>query len=127
MLRTFIYTILVMLPVAACAEPLTLGAMATIAAISGLASAGGAGLSAFGASKEGRANRRLQKKFHDDEMMNTAAGRALQERQMDFEERQYRDSRPASALQMISGLQDLSEKRSKSGSYLETIRNLSRR
>lgn len=127
MLRTTVYLILVMLPVLASAEPFTLGTMATIAAISALAQAGGAAMSAYGASKEGKANRRLQEQFHKDEMENTAAGRALQARQIDLEERKYREARPGNALQMISGLQDLSEKRARSGGYLDTVRALARR
>lgn len=127
MFRTFGYIVLVLLPVAACAEPITLGTMAVIAGISALASAGGAAMSAYGGAKEGRENRKLQKRFHKDQMDNSAAGIALQSRELDMQERQYKDAKPGQALQMISGLSDLQEKRSKSGNYLESIRALARR
>jgi hypothetical protein len=105
-------------------EPATL---ATISAIAGLAQAGGAGLAAFGAGREARKNRRMQQSFHDDEMRERGEDRKLSRARLGLEADQMNQQRPMSALQFLSGLQDFSEKRSRSGSYLDTVKSLAGR
>lgn len=120
----FILILVLAWPAAAHAEPITLTTLAIISGISALASAGGAGLSMMGASKDARANRSMQQKFHADELAEAEKNRAFNAQQFAFEKQRYQDQKPLSALQMISGMNDMAEKRSRSGNYLESIRLL---
>lgn len=102
-------------------------ALAAISAIAGLAQAGGAAMSAYGAGQEARKGRRMQQAFHDDEMFERKEDRKLARHRMALDADQLNMQRPASALSFLSGLQDFSEKRARSGSYLDTVRTLAGR
>lgn len=106
---------------------MTPGVLAAIGAIAGLAQAGGAGMSAYGANKDAKRNNRMQARFHEDDMEQREEDRKLSRARLGVEMDQVNQQRPTNALSFLSGLQDFSEKRAKSGSYLETVRNLARR
>lgn len=103
------------------------GVLAAISAVAALAQAGGAAASAFGAGKEARAKRRQDERYHEDDLKGQAEDRKLAMMRMGIEADQVQAQKPMSALGFISGLQDFSEKRARSGNYLDTVRGLARR
>lgn len=102
-------------------------ALAAVAAIAGLAEAGGKAMSAYGAGKEAKRARRQQEAWHDEDILQREEDRKLTRQRMALDADQLNMQRPASALSFLSGLQDFSEKRARSGSYLDTVRTLAGR
>jgi hypothetical protein len=100
--------------------------LAAIAAIAGLAQAGGQVMGAMSANDEARKRRRQESAWHDEDIVQRGFENKIAQQRLGLEADQAAQQRPMNAINMISGLEDLKTKRQKSGSYLETIRALGR-
>jgi hypothetical protein len=100
--------------------------LAAIAAIAGLAQAGGQVMGAMSGADEARKKRRQEGLWHAEDIEQRGFENKLAKQRLALDADQIAQQRPMSALNMISGLEDLKAKRQKSGSYLETNRALGR-
>ena len=100
---------------------------AAVAALAALAQAGGSAMSAVSGSREASRKRRTEDAWHKDDLKQQAFENKIAQQRLGIESEAAAQARPSNMLNFISGLEDLKQKRQKSGGYLETVRGLAGR